>query len=136
LKLNHHSFFFAEILSAILFLITPATPLSAQNSPFNGAPESSAHLKNPYSGQQPAVAAGGKLYATNCSSCHGSHGQGNGTMPAVKEGATQSAPDGAVFWFITNGAPDKGMPSWSSLSERQRWQIVSYVKSLGNSHGS
>jgi len=57
-------------------------------------------------------------------------------MPAVAEGPTQSAPDGAVFWFITNGAPDKGMPSWSSLSERQRWQLVSYLKSLGNSHGS
>jgi mono/diheme cytochrome c family protein len=136
LKLNRGFLFFPAILSAILLLIVPATRLSAQDSPFNGAPASSANLKNPYSGQRPAVTAGARLYATNCSSCHGSHGQGNGTMPAVAEGATQSAPDGAVFWFITNGAPDKGMPSWSSLSERQRWQIVSYVKSLGNSHGS
>ncbi len=40
-------------------------------------------------------------------------------MPAVSRGPTQSAPDGEVFWFITTGATDKGMPSWSALSERK-----------------
>ncbi len=53
-------------------------------------------------------------------------------MPAVSRGPTQSAPDGEVFWFITTGATDKGMPSWSALSERKRWQLVSYLKSLKN----
>ena len=55
-------------------------------------------------------------------------------MPAVSQGPTQSASDGEVFWFITNGATDKGMPSWSALSERQRWQLVTYLKSLKNSN--
>ena len=45
-------------------------------------------------------------------------------MPAVSQGPTQSVSDGEVFWFITTGAADKGMPSWSTLSERQRWQLV------------
>lgn len=54
-------------------------------------------------------------------------------MPALSEGSTQSAPDGELFWFISTGAPDKGMPSWSALPERQRWQIVNYVKSLKGS---
>jgi mono/diheme cytochrome c family protein len=54
-------------------------------------------------------------------------------MPAVSQGPTQSASDGEVFWFITTGAPDKGMPSWSTLPERQRWQIVTYLKSLKSS---
>ena len=57
-------------------------------------------------------------------------------MPALAQGPTQSAPDGEVFWFITTGAPDKGMPSWSALSERQRWQLVAYLKSLKNSRGT
>lgn len=57
-------------------------------------------------------------------------------MPAVSQGPTQSASDGEVFWFITTGAVDKGMPSWSALPERQRWQIVSYLKSLKTSHGA
>ena len=54
-------------------------------------------------------------------------------MPAVSQGPTQSVPDGEIFWFITTGAVDKGMPSWSSLSERQRWQLVAYLKSFKNS---
>ena len=57
-------------------------------------------------------------------------------MRAVSQGPTQSASDGEVFWFITTGAVDKGMPSWSTLSERQRWQLVSYLKSLKNPHAS
>jgi mono/diheme cytochrome c family protein len=51
-------------------------------------------------------------------------------MPALAQGPTQSASNGEVFWFITTGAVDKGMPSWSTLSERQRWQLVAYLKSL------
>jgi len=57
-------------------------------------------------------------------------------MPAVSQGPTQSASDGEVFWFITTGAVGKGMPSWSTLSERQRWQLVSYLKSLKNPHAA
>ena len=57
-------------------------------------------------------------------------------MPALSQGPTQSVSVGEVFWFITTGAVDKGMPSWSTLPERQRWQLVSYLKSLKNSDGS
>ena len=57
-------------------------------------------------------------------------------MPALSQGPTQSASDGEVFWFITTGAVDKGMPSWSVLSERQRWQLVTYLKSFKNSDGA
>ena len=128
-----------SFLRALTFAIMStflAIWLHAQDAQFHDAPASSVHLKNPYAGQQAAVAAGSKQYAANCSSCHGSHAQGNGAMPALAQGPTQSAPDGEVFWFITTGAPDKGMPSWSALSERQRWQLVAYLKSLKNSHGA
>ena len=57
-------------------------------------------------------------------------------MPALAQGPTQSASDGEVFWFITTGAADKGMPSWSTLPERQRWQLVAYLKSLKNSQSA
>jgi mono/diheme cytochrome c family protein len=71
-----------------------------------------------------------KVYATNCGSCHGTGGGGTGNVPALSEGPTQSATDGDVFWFITTGAVDNGMPSWASLTARQRWQTVTYMKSL------
>jgi glucose/arabinose dehydrogenase len=43
---------------------------------------------------------------------------------------------GELFWFISEGSPNNGMPSWTQLPETQRWQIVSYLKmseSLGAS---
>jgi mono/diheme cytochrome c family protein len=35
--------------------------------------------------------------------------------------------------LLTNGVVRKGMPVWSRLPEPQRWQLVSYIKSLGAS---
>ena len=132
LKDSSRSSFLTAVIFAILWTIL-AVWLHAQDAQFHAAPSSSVHLKNPYAAQPAAVSAGSRLYATNCSSCHGSSGQGNGAMPALSQGPTQSASDGEVFWFITTGAVDKGMPSWSSLPERQRWQLVSYLKSLKSS---
>jgi mono/diheme cytochrome c family protein len=106
----------------------------AQDAKFHDAPSSSAQEKNPHAGPA-AVAAGAKLFAANCAACHGANGEGTGTFPAVAKGPTQSAPDGEIFWFITTGSINKGMPAWSSMSEEKRWQIVAYLKSLKNSGG-
>jgi hypothetical protein len=40
------------------------------------------------------------------------------------------ATPGTIFWILTNGVVRRGMPVWSRLPEQQRWQIVSYLKSL------
>jgi glucose/arabinose dehydrogenase len=119
-------------MGAIL-LIFPASRLPAQDAHFHNAPASSSQLKNPYVGQKTAVTAGSRLYATNCGSCHGIGGRGTGNIPALSQGPTQSASDGEVFWFITTGSVNNGMPAWGSLSEQKRWQIVAYLKSLKNS---
>ncbi|HTZ48703.1 MAG TPA: PQQ-dependent sugar dehydrogenase [Verrucomicrobiae bacterium] len=105
----------------------------AQDAHFHNAPVSSSQQKNPYAGQSAAEAAGGKLYATDCASCHGAAGQGTGNIPPVAIGPTQAAPDGEIFWFITTGSVANGMPAWGSLSEEQRWQLVTFLKSLKNS---
>ena len=90
-------------------------------------------MKNPYAGQPAAVTAGASLYQANCSSCHGTNGNGTGNVPPLREEATQSASDGEIFWFITKGDRDNGMPSWAKLPEQERWQIVTFVKSLKTS---
>jgi glucose/arabinose dehydrogenase len=128
--------FLSSALRAIslisLVLIFLASMLLAQDAHFHNAPASSKQLKNPYAGQQAAVAAGSKLYAMNCGSCHGIKGRGTGNIPPLAHGPTQSAPDGEVFWFITTGSVDNGMPAWASLPEQKRWQIITYLKSLKN----
>jgi glucose/arabinose dehydrogenase len=124
------------LLNAIIFvipLIFSVSTLIAQDAHFHNAPTSSNQLKDPYAGQQAALLAGSKLYATNCGSCHGIQGRGTGNIPPLAHGPTQVAMDGEVFWFITTGSVNNGMPSWAALPEGQRWQIVAYLKSLKNS---
>jgi mono/diheme cytochrome c family protein len=123
------SYFLIAVINAIVLTFSAST-LIAQDANFHNAPPSSNQLKNPYAGQPAAVAAGSRLYATNCSGCHGTRGSGTGNIPRLSEGPTQSASNGEVFWLITTGATDSGMPSFASLTERQRWQIVTYLKSL------
>src|SRR5581483_1666731 len=45
--------------------------------------------------------------------------------------ALESVSPGELFWFVTKGSPDNGMPAWANLPKTQRWEVVSYVKSLG-----
>jgi glucose/arabinose dehydrogenase len=106
-------------------------PVAAQNASFHNAPATAEQSKNPYAGKHAAAQAGANLFARHCASCHGPTGGGTGNIPAVAKGPTQSASDGAIFWFITQGDPNNGMPAWSSLSEPQRWQLVTYLKALG-----
>jgi hypothetical protein len=38
-------------------------------------------------------------------------------------------------WLLTNGSMKNGMPSWSRLPEPQRWQIITFLKSLQPADG-
>jgi glucose/arabinose dehydrogenase/cytochrome c5 len=109
---------------------TPA--LQAQTTSFHKAPASTEQDKNPYSGQAAAATAGRAVYEQKCLSCHGVNAQGAGNVPSLRAGATQTAPEGSIFWYITRGDLNNGMPSAGSLPEEQRWQVVTYLKSLPN----
>jgi glucose/arabinose dehydrogenase len=124
----------AKIFSAILAVavFSMALFLYADDSKFHHAPDEVINLKNPFAGQAPAAEAGGKLFAAHCAICHGQSGQGTGEIPALVRGPSQAATDGEVFWFITTGSLNSGMPSWVKLPEKERWEIVTFVKSLPN----
>jgi glucose/arabinose dehydrogenase len=124
-----------RIASAFLFAaIGACSPVTAQNASFHNAPATAEQAKNPYAGKRAAAQAGANLFARHCAACHGPSGGGTGNIPALAKGPTQSAPDGAIFWFITQGDPNNGMPSWSTLSEQQRWQVITYLKALGGAN--
>jgi glucose/arabinose dehydrogenase/cytochrome c5 len=110
--------------------ILAGAKLAAQDAHFHNAPVASAQQKNPVEEQKSAVEAGAKLYTTICASCHGPTGQGTGNIPDLADGPTQRVPEGEVFWFITTGSVANGMPAWGQLPEQQRWELVSFVKSL------
>lgn len=111
---------------------------SYQSDPNWHAPADAAAKANPLA-KRPETAAGGKkLFLKNCAECHGNDGLGiekkhsaNLSSPSVQE---QS--DGALFWKITNGNFDRGMPSFSQLPELQRWQLVLYLRTIKPSNSS
>jgi glucose/arabinose dehydrogenase len=122
----------SRIVPAVLLAVLSTVPLRAVDNPLQGAPASAKAQKNPYEGQQAAADAGKPLYARNCLACHGKMGQGTGNVPSLVGGRLKGVSEGAVFWFVTKGDKDNGMPSWAGLPEQSRWQIVTYVEALAS----
>ena len=122
-----------KIVLGCLLLLSGLVPLGAQNTSFHDAPASARANENPYSGEAQAVNAGKEVYGRTCIACHGVGGQGTGNIPPLAHSPAQQASDGELFWYITRGDMDNGMPSWAKLSEQERWQVVTYLKSLSGS---
>lgn len=94
------------------------------------APVSTLQLVNPYEGDKLAARAGAKLYRRECAPCHGKSGEGFHNAPPLNRPDVKNAPPGTLFWVLRNGSLRYGMPSFSHLPEPQRWQIITYVRSL------
>jgi len=97
---------------------------------FGKVPEKARARLNPLVSDPDAVAAGGKLFAQHCAECHGSTAEGGRKAPNLRAEEVQNATPGTLFWILTNGVVRRGMPVWSKLPEAERWQVVSFLKSL------
>jgi mono/diheme cytochrome c family protein len=96
------------------------------------APDKFRSKQNPLKNDPEAIAAGGNLYERHCAECHGSKAEGRRKRgPSLLLSEVPSAEPGAIFWILTNGVVRRGMPVWSKIPEPQRWQLVTFLKSLG-----
>lgn len=95
------------------------------------APEKARAKRNPMEKDPQAIAAGRVLFEQHCAECHGENAEGGKKGPSLRAAEIQNAEPGAIFWILTNGVVRRGMPVWSKLPEPQRWQLVSFIKSLG-----
>jgi DMSO reductase family type II enzyme heme b subunit len=95
---------------------------------------------------QPGDANAGKaLYERKCAGCHGVKGDGKGAaaellVPAprdftsgvykIRSTANKIPTDKDLFDVLTYGMPGTSMPPWSVLPEKERWNLVAYIKTF------
>lgn len=107
------------------------------------APASAKSLKNPLSVNPETVEAGRQLFDKRCAVCHGQDGQAKTKLAAsmkvkptdLTAKAMHGMTDGEIYWVITNGITNSGMPALKAkTSETERWQMTLYVKHLMGEH--
>ena len=118
----------------LLFLTIPLS-LAAQNS--WTVPQQAMQMENPFQNDTAAIEKGANIYQKLCVSCHGVSGKGDpiarkamNPKPAVfTTNRFQKQSEGTIYWKISEGRG--AMASYKNmLSEEERWQLVSYLKSL------
>lgn len=85
-----------------------------------------------------AAATGAEVFKTNCESCHGPQGHGDGPAGAALDPAPKNladlqatAGDDYLYWRINTGKEGTSMVAWKGvLTDEQIWQVVSFIRTL------
>lgn len=112
------------------------SPNSAPVSTPVPVPAEYAGKTNPFGPE--AADEGAQIFRTNCETCHGPQGHGDGPAGASLDPRPQDlselqkiAGDDYLFWRIHDGKPGTSMVAWRGiLSEEQIWQVVSFIRTL------
>ena len=76
------------------------------------------------------LAAGERMYRTQCASCHGARGEGGRGATLARPRLLHAPDDQAMFNVIAYGIPDTEMPGhW--FTDRETRQLVAFVRTLG-----
>ena len=103
-------------------------------------PAQYAGFSDPSSADKESLARGASIYATNCASCHGKSGMGDGPVGAALDPAPadlavsiSAVGDDYLFWRISEGSGpfNSAMPAWKAgLAEQSRWDVIHFLRSL------
>jgi DMSO reductase family type II enzyme heme b subunit len=89
--------------------------------------------------------AGQAVYDQKCLLCHGDKGDGKGAgaehflprprdftrgLYKIRTTANKTPTDQDLFKIITDGMPGTSMPPWAVLPEKDRWNLVAYLKTF------
>ncbi len=81
------------------------------------------------------VAEGAKIFAQRCTTCHGDHAQGNIGPNLTDDYWIHGGRLTDIDRTITQGVPDKGMPTWGqTMKPEEIVEVVAYVRSLRGTH--
>ena len=100
-----------------------------------------AKMQNPVPADAASIEAGKKVYADNCSDCHGEEGKGDGPAAPYAGDPPPSnladgewkhgSSDGEIFVVIRDGVEGTGMKDFvKDIKPTDMWHVVNYVKSL------
>ena len=106
------------------------------NATLSPVPAEYAGLTNPLG--EEAAQAGAEVFRTNCETCHGPQGHGDGPAgqslepkPGNLAAVQTKAGDDYLFWRIHDGKPGTSMVAWKGiLSDEQIWQTVAFIRTL------
>jgi mono/diheme cytochrome c family protein len=116
---------FSLTLSAALLLC------AAASSQWDRVPAKEHTRVNPLASHPDSISAGALVYREHCQECHKADAMGDGRKkPPLRSDRIKSLTDGDLEWFLRQGDLRHGMPSWSSLPESQRWQVIAYLRSV------
>ena len=96
-------------------------------------------LKNPEPQNAESIEAGKNLYQRHCAACHGPSGKGDGGMALsggepsdlTDDAWDHGSTDGEIFVVIRDGVSADMLAYKDKLTEKQIWQVVSYIRSIG-----
>ena len=90
-----------------------------------------AGTKNPFAGDEKAVAEGRELYNHTCTDCHGYDGTPGEMAPGLGASGRRflRTTDQEIFDAIRNGIPGTAMPR-TGLDETGAWKVAAYIRSL------
>jgi putative copper export protein/peroxiredoxin/mono/diheme cytochrome c family protein len=87
-----------------------------------------------------SIAEGMAIYQAHCASCHETPTPGRAALKGSPRGraldllapGTARRSAGDLFWLITHGRPDRGMPEFGSrLQEAQCWHMINFLRAMG-----
>jgi mono/diheme cytochrome c family protein len=124
------------VLLILAALVLAACGASATQVVLTPVPADYAGKTNPLGAD--AATAGGEVFKTNCATCHGDTGHGDGPAGAALDPQPKNlavlqsqAGDDYLYWRINTGKPGTAMVPWKgTLTDDQIWQVIAFLHTL------
>ncbi len=130
------------ILTALTAIVTALPTAFAEEAQVRmpGPHPPSQSIKNPLELNKQNAAGGRRIFYRMCVTCHGMDGKGDTDMVKSLDARPSDftvgkfkygQSDGELFTLIQGGTPNGMTPYSNVLKERQIWQVIHYIRSLG-----
>ena len=137
MKLRH------TLLLAIIIILLSACSFSLAQDvtppPDYVPPTPAATLGPLFPASAPDISNGAAIYVEKCAACHGNSGLGDGEQgkqlpvkvaPLGLADFAKAALPAAWYTEVTQGNLDRFMPPFTSLTDQERWNVISYALTL------